>query len=62
MSEGKFCDMASRKLWDLCDEESGITGDCFDVELNALQYSNLTARATPRSYSKVIEWGEKADQ
>lgn len=48
--------MSERKLWDLCDEENGITDDCFDVELNDVQYSNLTTRVEPKAYSKIIEW------
>lgn len=58
MSERKFCGMVGRRVWDLCDEDAGIADDCFDVELNALQYSNLTTRAIPKVYSNVIEWEE----
>lgn len=59
--EGKFCDMCTRHLWDICSET--ITKACFDAATSTVRPGNgirgrdLFGRMPPvKNYTNVVEW------
>ncbi|RDL38340.1 uncharacterized protein BP5553_02680 [Venustampulla echinocandica] len=59
--EGKFCDMCTRHLWDICSDK--ITTACFDMTTSTVRPGNgirgrdFFGRAIPvKNYTTVLEW------
>jgi hypothetical protein len=61
VSEGQFCDMATKELWPVCSDT--IMRNCFDLNLNQIR-SSLGRRlvdwlsGNTKSYRKFRVWGE----
>ena len=70
IQEGLFCDMKSRLLYDICDEQK--TSCCLDMEQNQLRSCSVRRQIrgvsqwkrqstnTTRTYTKVHRWGMNA--
>ena len=60
--EGKFCDMCTRHLWDVC--SATVTDACFDVNAKLVRPGksgiygrDLFGRAIPsKNYTSIVEW------
>ncbi|KAH8881213.1 hypothetical protein GQ53DRAFT_888654 [Thozetella sp. PMI_491] len=52
----QFCDMCTRRVWDLCDGEKG--DECFHLPTRSLRSKHLK-RGEVKTYTKVDEWKRK---
>jgi hypothetical protein len=52
----QFCDMCTRRVWDLCDEDK--SDECFHMDTRSLRSKNLK-RGEVKMYTMVDEWKRK---
>lgn len=59
IEEGKFCRMDTKTLYPLCDQSTGISSSCFNIETRKFHpnvKSKRGAEATHIKYTEVLDW------
>jgi hypothetical protein len=54
VAEGLFCNMRTKTLYPVCDEELGRIDNCFDAGMRKLVVGGIHKRDV--DYLKVIDW------